>query len=172
MLAAVAAAVALHQWPYASMDEAAKAALTEAAACSAGVRECGVAIYEWLEPGSSRRWYFYSAIETSNKPFGVEITALGLPPPTHMRLVADAHIHVCLPQNRPYAPFFSVGDVLVNQAMHTVGYMADLCSMNIHRYDPAQDDADDEEIDFSSGRKLYLTIGHVVGWLGLRRISK
>jgi hypothetical protein len=43
--------------------------------------------------------------------------------------------------------------------------MLSLCDWNIRRYDPAQDDRDDEEVDFTSGRIIYLTCGHIVGWV-------
>jgi hypothetical protein len=43
--------------------------------------------------------------------------------------------------------------------------MADLCTFEIHRFDPRQDDRDNEEVDLHSGRVFYLTIGHVSGWL-------
>jgi len=48
---------------------------------------------------------------------------------------------------------------------HTVGYMMSLCDGYIRRFDPSQDDRDDEEVDFHSGRVIYLTIGHIVGWV-------
>ena len=56
-------------------------------------------------------------------------------------------------------------DLIVNQELHTVGYMLSLCDWNIRRYDPSQDDRDDEEVDFRSGRVIYLTCGHIVGWV-------
>jgi hypothetical protein len=166
MLASIAAAVALHQWPYASEGEASQAALKEAYECSEHRRECGGVIYEWLEPGG-RKWYFYSAPETSNKPFGVALNSLAEDAPAHMRKVADYHVHICSIHNRDFAAFFSVGDVLTNKGFGLVGYMLDSCTGDIHRFDPAQDDVDDEEVDLKSGRVFYLTIGHVSGWLPL-----
>lgn len=158
------------QLPEGSIDEAARAGLVESWRCSQNRRECGGAIYQYLEAGG-RAWYFRSTVETSDKPFGVEIKALGEKPPPGMTLVADFHTHICSQHNRPFAEFFSVGDVIVNQAMHTVGYILDGCTGAIHRFDPRQDDVDDEEIDFVSGKKLYLTIGHLSGWIDLRRVK-
>lgn len=154
------------QPPSQSLEEVARAGLIEAYKCSQQKRECGGVIYEFIEAGG-RKWYFRSPIETSNKPFGVEIKAIGEPAPAGTKMVADFHVHICSVHNKDFSAFFSVGDVIVNQAMHTVGYMLDSCSGEIHRFDPAQDAVDDEEVDFKSGLVLYLTIGHVSGWISL-----
>lgn len=158
------------QVPTQSLDEAAQTALVRAWKCSENRRECGGVIYEAAHIDGST-WYFVSPIETSNKPFGVEIKAIGEPPPRNMRMVADFHVHICSVHNQDFAAFFSVPDVLVNQAMHDVGYILDGCTGTVHRYDPSQDDADDEEVDFKSGKVLYLTIGHVSGHIDLRRVK-
>src|SRR5438067_1917902 len=81
------------------------------------------------------------------------------------QVVADFHTHVCSIHNQAFADFFSMSDAIVNQELHTVGYMLSLCDWNIRRYDPSQDDRDDEEVDFRSGRVIYLTCGHIVGWV-------
>jgi hypothetical protein len=80
-------------------------------------------------------------------------------------VVADFHTHICSVHNRPFADFFSPADAIANQGLHTVGYMLSLCDWNIRRYDPSQDERDDEEVDFHSGRVIYLTCGHIVGWV-------
>ena len=80
-------------------------------------------------------------------------------------MVADFHTHICSIHNKPFSPFFSSSDALANDGLHTVGYMLSLCDGYIRRFDPAQDDHDDEEVDFHSGRVIYLTIGHIVGWV-------
>jgi hypothetical protein len=80
-------------------------------------------------------------------------------------VVADFHTHICSIHNQPFADFFSPADAYANQGLHTVGYMLSLCDWNIRRYDPAQDERDDEEVDFRSGRVIYLTCGHIVGWV-------
>src|SRR5438067_6398929 len=41
-------------------------------------------------------------------------------------------------------------------------WSSDVCSSDL---DPSQDDRDDEEVDFRSGRVIYLTCGHIVGWV-------
>jgi hypothetical protein len=43
--------------------------------------------------------------------------------------------------------------------------MLSLCDGNVRRYDPSQDDRDDEVVHFTSGREIYLTCGHVSGWI-------
>jgi hypothetical protein len=80
-------------------------------------------------------------------------------------VVADFHTHICSVHNRPFSTFFSSSDALANEGLHTVGYMLSLCDGYIRRFDPVQDDQDDEEVDFHSGRVIYLTIGHIVGWV-------
>jgi hypothetical protein len=43
--------------------------------------------------------------------------------------------------------------------------MLSLCDGNVRRYDPSQDDRDDEVVHFTSGREIYLTCGHISGWV-------
>jgi hypothetical protein len=144
--------------PYADINHAAHDALADAARCSHNTFECGTVI--WIQPDGQ---YVYSAPISSERPFGVDLgpayaSALG-------PIVADAHVHVCSIHNAPFADFFSASDAIANQGLGTVGYMLSECDWNIRRYDPAQDDRDDEEVDFKSGKVLYLTIGHIAGWL-------
>jgi hypothetical protein len=143
---------------YPDVNQAAHAALADAAICSQNRRECGGVVF--MRPDGS---YAYTAPVTSGKPFGVDLSGpyASAPGP----VVADYHVHICSVHNAPFADFFSASDAIANQGLHTVGYMLSLCSWNIHRYDPSQDDADDEEVDLHSGRVFYLTIGHVSGWL-------
>ncbi len=53
----------------------------------------------------------------------------------------------------------------MNTGFHTVGYMLSLCDGQVRRYDPSQDDRDDEVVHFTSGREIYLTCGHITGWI-------
>jgi hypothetical protein len=139
---------------FATIDEAAIDGLRHAAATCNPRYECG-GVVRAVEGG-----FEASGAISSNRPFGVSLEEFYGP-----GVVADFHTHICSDHNRPFAAFFSTADVLANQGLHTVGYMLSLCDGNIHRYDPAQDDRDDEEVDFRSGRVIYLTIGHIVGWL-------
>lgn len=123
--------------------------------------ECGGVIYLGTDGD-----YYPTVPFTSFKPFGVDIPQYNQPmPPGMVKIVADYHDHVCSKHNAVFANFFSSADAYVNQGFHTVGYMLSHCDGNIHRYDPSQDDRDDEEVDFHSGKKIYLTIGHIVGWV-------
>jgi hypothetical protein len=164
-LVAAVATVVIHGWPYASIDEAAKNGLIDAADCSRNTRECGGAIYKV----DGREIYLYSGPYTSDRPFSLDIPELADPAPEGLTRVADYHVHICNKHNSGLAPFFSFGDVQTNDGFHTIGYMLEMCNGNIHRYAPGVDDRDDEEIDFESGRKLFLTIGHIVGWVDIRR---
>jgi hypothetical protein len=139
-----------------TVDEAAIDALKRAAAACDPRFECG-GVVRAVAGG-----FEASALTTSYKPFGVDLELLYGP-----GVVADFHTHICSIHNRPFADFFSQADALANQGLHTVGYMLSLCDWNIRRYDPSQDDRDDEEVDFHSGRVLYLTCGHIVGWAPL-----
>lgn len=156
---------------YRGMDQAAIAALGEAAICSENRRECGGVIYQ------TPIGYVYSPPFTSNLPFGGQIPDLAKPPPyADWKLVADYHVHICNKRNKEFANYFSPADAYVNQGFHIVGYMLSLCDHNIHRYDPSQDDRDDEEVDFkphrdgSRHKPIYLTIGHIIGWIAPERI--
>ena len=139
---------------FATMDEAALDALKHAAAVCDPRYECGGVVRR--VPGG----YEASALFSSKKPFGVDLGEFYGPD-----VVADFHTHICSIHNKPFADFFSPADAYANQGLHTVGYMLSLCDWNIRRYDPAQDDRDDEEVDFTSGRIIYLTCGHIVGWV-------
>lgn len=146
------------------LEAVAKAALTAAYECSEQRRECGGVIYE--RNGA----YFYSLPVTQDQPYRVDLGPELLKPPIPgTTRVADYHTHPCTTRNKRFAEFFSAGDVLVNTVFHTVGYMLDGCTGIIHRFDPSQDDVDDEEVDYDSGRKLFLTIGHVSGWIDIFR---
>jgi hypothetical protein len=139
---------------FATIDETAIDALKHAAATCDPHYECGGVVRK-VAGG-----YQASELITSWKPFGVDLEGLYAPD-----VVADFHTHICSIHNRPFAAFFSPSDAMVNQGLHTVGYMLSLCDRNIRRYDPSQDERDDEEVDFHSGRVIYLTIGHIVGWV-------
>jgi hypothetical protein len=139
---------------FATMDDAAIDALKHAAAVCDPRYECGGVVRR--VPGG----FESSALFSSKKPFGVDLGEF-----YGSDVVADFHTHICSIHNKPFADFFSPADAYANQGLHTVGYMLSLCDWNIRRYDPAQDERDDEEVDFTSGRVIYLTCGHIVGWV-------
>jgi hypothetical protein len=139
---------------FATMDESAIHALEHAAEICDPRYECGGVVHK-VDGG-----YQASVLITSKKPFGVDLGEL-----YGTDVVADFHTHICSIHNKAFADFFSPADAFANQGLHTVGYMLSLCDHNIRRYDPTQDDRDDEEVDFHSGRVIYLTNGHIVGWV-------
>lgn len=139
---------------FATIDEAAIDGLRHAAATCNPRYECG-GVVRAVGGG-----FEASAPISSKKPFGVDLGEFYGPD-----VVADFHTHICSVHNRVFADFFSTADAIANQGLHTVGYMLSMCDGNIRRFDPAQDDRDDEEVDFTSGRIIYLTIGHIVGWV-------
>jgi hypothetical protein len=138
---------------FATIDETAIDALKHAADRCDPRYECGGVVRK-VNGG-----FVASEVITSYKPFGVDLEGL-----YSNDVVADFHTHICSIHNRPFADFFSPADAIANQGLRTVGYMLSLCDRNIRRFDPSQDDRDDEEVDFHSGRVLYLTCGHIVGW--------
>src|SRR6516165_5863070 len=139
---------------FATVDEAAISGLKHAAAICDPRYECG-GVVRAVKGG-----YEASGRITSKRPFGVDLAEFYGPD-----VVADFHTHICSIHNQPFAAFFSSSDALANQGLHTIGYMLSLCDSQIRRFDPSQDDQDDEEVDFHSGRVIYLTIGHIVGWV-------
>jgi hypothetical protein len=139
---------------FATIDEAAISGLKHAAAICNPQYECG-GVVRAVEGG-----FVATNLISSKRPFGVDLGEFYGPD-----VVADFHTHICSVHNRAFADFFSASDAIVNQELHTVGYMLSLCDWNIRRFDPSQDDRDDEEVDFRSGRVIYLTIGHIVGWV-------
>lgn len=145
---------------YLTIEQAAREALIAVYRCGGQKYECGTALYK-LDNGN----FAFLPPVTSHRPFGVEIGYLAAPPPAGATLVADAHQHICDRRNRVFAQFFSPADALVDQGFHIIGYMLDTCTGLVHRYDSSQDDADDEEVDLVSGKKFYLTIGHISDWI-------
>jgi hypothetical protein len=139
---------------FATIDEAAVSGLTHAAAICNPRYECG-GVVRAVNGG-----FEASGLITSRRPFGVDLGEF-----YGRDVVADFHTHICSIHNKPFSPFFSSSDAFANQGLHTVGYMLSLCDGYIRRYDPSQDDRDDEEVDFHSGKVIYLTIGHIVGWV-------
>ena len=139
---------------FATIDEAAISGLTHAAAICNPRYECG-GVVRAVNGG-----YEASGLITSRRAFGVDLGEFYAPD-----VVADFHTHICSIHNKPFSTFFSSSDAIANQGLHTVGYMLSLCDGYIRRFDPSQDDRDDEEVDFHSGRVIYLTIGHIVGWV-------
>ena len=141
------------------VDSAAVAGLHAALDCPRQY-ECGGVVYE-----DSEHHYRVTAPLTSHQHFGVEIPQYNEAIPPGWRIVADYHTHICSIHNQLFANFFSPADAYVNQGFHTVGYMLSFCDGNVRRYDPSQDDRDDEVVHFTSGREIYLTCGHVAGWI-------
>jgi hypothetical protein len=136
-----------------SIDEAAVAALAEAKACSQQRRECGGYIYE-MGPNQ----YSYTAPVTSGKVSSVDLSGVYS---LNWRWVADYHTHVCVGV-KPLVEVFSMQDVLSNKGLHIAGYMLSLCTGYVRRWAEG-DPEDDFEVDYHSGRKLYLATGHIVG---------
>jgi hypothetical protein len=139
---------------FATIDEAAVSGLTHAAANCNPRYECG-GVVRAVNGG-----FEASGLITSRRSFGVDLGEF-----YGLDVVADFHTHICSIHNKPFSTFFSSSDAIANQGLHTVGYMLSLCDGYIRRYDPTQDDRDDEEVDFHSGKVIYLTIGHIVGWV-------
>ena len=151
------------QAPHLSLEQTVRAALIDAYNCGEQRQECGGVIYR----DDRHRHYSYSTPMTSGRAFGVDLSTLYVHVPVGMRVVADYHTHICSRHNKVFADFFSASDALINEGLHTVGYILSGCTGAIHRYDPEQDPQGDEEVDLSSGRKIFLTSGHVSGWIDI-----
>src|SRR5437762_9436596 len=101
---------------FATIDEAAISGLKHAAAICDPQYECGGVVR--AVPGG----FEASALISSKRPFGVDLAEFYGP-----EVVADFHTHVCSIHNQAFADFFSMSDAIVNQELHTVGYMLSLC---------------------------------------------
>lgn len=149
---------------YPGVDQAAITELNKAYWECPTTKECGGVIFL----GKDGR-YYSSGLETGNS-FGLDMpeyyTAL---PKGMVKIIADYHTHICSVHNKPFSPYFSASDVDLNAGFNTAGYMLSECNGVIRRWAPG-DDRDDEEVDFrkpdgSKGKTIYLTIGHIVGFL-------
>lgn len=160
----LAALLVTHALAYRDINVAAHEALYQAAKCSQNKRECGGVIFQ------TPTGFVIGDLERGAA-YGMTMHDYTRPPPAGWKIVADYHVHICSSGNYLFANFFSPADAYLNQGFHTVGYMYSFCDGNIHRYDPAQDERDDEEVDFKphkNGTKhapIYLTIGHITGWI-------
>lgn len=137
-----------------SIDEAAVAALAEAKVCSQQRRECGGYIYQ-VAGGYSYTWPVTSGNSNS----------IDLSPVYRLswKWVADYHTHPCVGL-KPLNDLFSMQDILSNKGLHLTGYMLNLCNGSVHRW-ASDDPEDDVEVDFHSGVTIYLTSGHIVGFI-------
>jgi len=88
-------------------------------------------------------------------------------PPGYV-LVADFHTHPCLPQSHSVS-YFSPQDISGNLAEHTIGFMGDLCSGDVHEFDPLKDRPADEPVPGTPG--IYSTRGRVIGHVQITRVS-
>lgn len=138
---------------FSSLDEAAVAALTECKRLTQTV-ECGGVIYR---DGDRYRVEFAFDTRATNQGLHLE-TAYALHTTT---TAADFHTHVCV-GNHQIVEEFSVPDVVIDRELHISGYMLSLCSGYVRRWAKG-DPEDDFEVDFKSGRKLFLATGHIVG---------
>lgn len=145
---------------FATLEQASKAALIAAYDCGHQQFECGGVIFRYANGR-----YVYTPPATGRMKFALPIAYVETPPGA--RRVADYHNHICNAHNWRFAPFFSASDAYTNDGFHIVGYMLDGCSGTVHRYSPGEDPRDDEEVDLHGGRKIYLTIGHITGWIPL-----
>lgn len=138
---------------------AAKYALRLAYSCSNNIKECGGIIFK-------RDNVIYVTTPIEGTSFGVDIGRYwekdGLN--SRYKIIADYHVHICNKHNVDFANYFSSADAYANQGLHTVGYMLSICDMGIRVYDPNYDPRDDIEVDFKSGKKIYLTQGRLVDW--------
>jgi hypothetical protein len=145
---------------------AAKYALRLAYDCSKNKRECGGVIYK------KDNLYYVTTPITSNLPFGIDLSSYwdnkNAPTSRHV-VTADYHIHICVKENADFANFFSPSDAEVNDGLHINGYILSICDMRIREFNPKQDPKGDIEVDFKSGKKIYLTSGHIVDWVEDRK---
>jgi hypothetical protein len=137
---------------FSSIDEAAVAALTAAKYHCETRYECGGYIYK------TPAGYEYTYPVTSGKPNAVDLGAVYR---LNWDWVADYHTHACVGV-RQLNEVFSMQDVLANKGLHLPGYMLSLCSGYVRRWAEG-DPEDDFEVDYHSGRKLFLATGHIVG---------
>jgi hypothetical protein len=136
---------------FTSIDEAAVAALLAAKACSTQY-ECGG--YIWHEPDG----YHFTTPMTSHRPSGIDMTDVFV---TRRDWVADYHTHPCVGVTA-LNEVFSFQDIMSNKGLKFPGYMLSLCSGYVRRWAEG-DPEDDFEVDYRSGRKLFLATGHIVG---------
>jgi hypothetical protein len=138
---------------FSSIDEAAVAALTESKYHCSQQYECGGYIFQGVDGR-----YNYTPPMTSHRPSSLDMTAVYV---TRHDWVADYHTHPCVGVT-PLNEVFSFQDVMSNKGLHFPGYMLSLCSGYVRRWAEG-DPEDDFEVDYTSGRKLFLAAGHIVG---------
>lgn len=78
--------------------------------------------------------------------------------PEDFTLVGDYHIHPCLKDSH-YVNYFSPQDVSAYLTAQVIGFMGDMCTGEVHEFDPAKDKMADTKI----AENLYLTKGRIIG---------
>jgi hypothetical protein len=89
--------------------------------------------------------------------------------PRGWKLVGDYHSHPCNAESHEVA-YFSPSDLGGNTFMHIIGFMVDLCTGQVHEFDPSRDQPDNEEPATSPG--IHITQGRIIGHIVVSGISQ
>lgn len=115
----------LHQFP--TLNEAAIYAIQRAYKCS-HYYECGGLIATSLDG----KIFYVGTVRTD---FSGDSVELGKSAPPGYKLVADFHTHPCLGKSH-YVSSFSPQDISLIVEHGTIGIVGDLCTGDVHLYDP------------------------------------
>jgi Domain of unknown function (DUF4329) len=135
---------------YDTLEEAGVHASARAYQCSHAY-ECGGVIAQRPDGkyvvGPIQSTYSGDSLETSSSV------------PAGWKLVANYHSHPCNNESH-FTTFFSPIDISNNLSHRITGFMVDLCSGDVHEFDPSKDSPNDTEMP-DEGR--FATKGRIVG---------
>ena len=80
--------------------------------------------------------------------------------PAGWRLIADQHTHPCLAESHEVG-FFSPDDLQGDISEKLIGIMGDLCTGEVHLFNPASDVPNAVELPGNAG--VFSTKGHIIG---------
>lgn len=146
---------------YDTMDEAGMAAIERAYRCS-HYYECGGVIAQRESDGK----YVVGPAVSS---YGGDHVRVTHGSPSGTTVVADYHTHPCLPDSH-FVSYFSPDDVAETTTLHITGYMGDLCSGDVHKYNYATMDPAPEKVADGLDT-VYLTHGVIIGSIKVDHVS-
>jgi hypothetical protein len=145
----------LHSFP--TLREAGMYGIQRSYQCS-HYYECGGVIAQ----GPDGR-FIVGVTRTNFKGDSVALTHIA---PPGYKVVADFHTHPCLPVSH-YAHYFSPEDTANDTFNHVIGFLGDLCTGEVHEYDPSTMAPGDTQLEDD----VFSTAGKIIGKIKVDGVS-
>jgi hypothetical protein len=88
--------------------------------------------------------------------------------PKDWKRAGTHHTHPCMPTSHE-VPFFSPQDLMGDISGHTIGFMGDLCTGEVHEFNPAKDAPADTPLP--GDKDTWSTKGRIIGKIAVDGVS-